>query len=112
VETAALGGLVAQVSTTGNVRLGERNSGTTLDVRNSANANRKISGVADGLIDAGSTEAVSGRQLHASNGRISELESTNQYISVGVDSFSERAEAALLGVASCASPTAIPARKS
>ncbi|EPG2131236.1 ESPR-type extended signal peptide-containing protein [Stenotrophomonas maltophilia] len=99
VETAALGGLVAQVSTTGNVRLGERNSGTTLDVRNSANANRKISGVADGLIDAGSTEAVSGRQLHASNGRISELESTNQYISVGVDSFSERAEAALLGVA-------------
>ncbi|WP_164171026.1 ESPR-type extended signal peptide-containing protein [Stenotrophomonas maltophilia] len=99
VETAALGGLVAQVSTTGNVRLGERNSGTTLDVRNSANANRKISGVADGLIDAGSAEAVSGRQLHASNVRISELESTNQYISVGVDSFSERAEAALLGVA-------------
>lgn len=99
VETAALGGLVAQVSTTGNVRLGGRNSGTTLDVRNSANANRKISGVADGLIDAGSAEAVSGRQLHASNVRISELESTNQYISVGVDSFSERAEAALLGVA-------------
>ncbi len=98
-ETAVLGGLVAQVSATGNVRLGERNSGTTLDVRNSANANRKISGVADGSIDASSTEAVSGRQLYATNSRIWDLENTNQYLSVGVDSFSERAEAALLGVA-------------
>ncbi|HEL4244211.1 YadA-like family protein [Stenotrophomonas maltophilia] len=98
-ETAALGGLVAQVSASGNVRLGEKNSGTTLDVRNSANAERTIRGVADGAIDAASTEAVSGRQLYATNSRISDLESTNQYLSVGVDSFSERAEAALLGVA-------------
>ena len=98
-ETAALGGLVAQVSASGNVRLGEKNSGTTLDVRNSANDNRKISGVADGSIDASSTEAVSGRQLYATNSRISDLESANHYVSVGVDSFSERAEAALLGVA-------------
>ncbi|TIL16289.1 ESPR-type extended signal peptide-containing protein [Stenotrophomonas maltophilia] len=64
VETAALGGLVAQVSTTGNVRLGERNSGTTLDVRNSANANRKISGVADGLLEIGSSDVVNGGQLY------------------------------------------------
>lgn len=98
-ETAALGGLVAQVSASGNVRLGEKNSGTTLDVRNSTNAERTIRGVADGAIDAASTEAVSGRQLYATNSRISDLESTNQYLSVGVDSFSERAEAALLGVA-------------
>ncbi|HDS1653911.1 TPA: YadA-like family protein [Stenotrophomonas maltophilia] len=98
-ETAALGGLVAQASATGNVRLGEKNSGTTLDVRNSANTERTISGVADGAIDASSTEAVAGRQLHATNNRISDLESTNQYLSVGVDTFSERAEAALLGVA-------------
>ncbi|WP_422347212.1 ESPR-type extended signal peptide-containing protein [Stenotrophomonas sp. DR009] len=98
-ETAVLGGLVAQVSATGNVRLGEKNSGTTLDVRNSANANRRISGVADGAVSADSAEAVSGSQLHATNSRISDLESTNQYVSVGVDSLSERAEAALLGVA-------------
>ena len=98
-ETAALGGLVAQVSTSGDVRLGGKNSGTTLDVRNSANANRKISGVADGTLSASSAEAVAGRQLHATNGRISDLESTNQYVSVGVDALSERAEAALLGVA-------------
>lgn len=97
--TVALGGLVAQVSASGNVRLGEKNSGTTLDVRNSANANRKISGVADGALSASSAEAVSGRQLHATNARISDLESTNQYVSVGVDALSEQAEAALLGVA-------------
>ena len=98
-ETAVLGGLVAQVSASGSVRLGEKNSGTTLDVRNNANANRRISGVADGAVSADSAEAVSGSQLHATNSRISDLESTNQYVSVGVDSLSERAEAALLGVA-------------
>ncbi len=99
IETAALGGLVAQVSATGNVRLGERNSGTTLDVRNSVNANRKISGVADGVITASSTEAVTGRQLHTTNSRITSLEDITQYVGIGVDSFSKRAEAGVLGVA-------------
>ncbi|KKF86564.1 autotransporter [Stenotrophomonas maltophilia] len=98
-ETAVLGGLVAQVSAAGAVRLGEENSGTTLDVRNSANANRKISGVADGAVGASSSEAVSGRQLHATNGRISDLEGLAQYVGIGVDSFSQRAEAGLMGVA-------------
>ena len=78
-ETAVLGGLVAQVSATGNVRLGEKNSGTTLDVRNSANANRKISGVADGILNASSAEAVSGKQLYSSNSRISALEGVSQF---------------------------------
>ena len=98
-ETAALGGLVAQVSATGSVRLGEKNSGTVLDVRNSINANRKISGVADGAIDASSVEAVSGRQLHATNSRIASLEDIAQYVGIGADSFSQRAEAGVLGVA-------------
>lgn len=98
-ETAALGGLVAQVSASGDVRLGVKNSGTALDVRNSANANRTISGVADGTLSASSAEAVSGRQLYATNSRISDLENANLYVSVGTDSFSERADAALLGVA-------------
>ncbi|MCU1065352.1 hypothetical protein, partial [Stenotrophomonas maltophilia] len=44
VQATTLGGLVGQVSATGNVRLGAENSGTVLDVRNKANANRKISG--------------------------------------------------------------------
>lgn len=98
-ETASLSGLVAQVSASGDVRLGEKNSGTTLDVRNSANANRKISGVADGVLNNSSDEAVSGRQLYATNSRISHLEGASLYVSVGVDALSERAEAVLLGVA-------------
>ncbi|EPG2417959.1 ESPR-type extended signal peptide-containing protein [Stenotrophomonas maltophilia] len=98
-ETAALGGLVAQASATGNVRLGEKNSGTTLDVRNSANANRKISGVADGLLSASSAEAVSGKQLHSTNSRVSDLEDVAQFVSIGSAPISERAAAGVAGVA-------------
>jgi len=99
VETAALGGLVAQVSTTGNVRLGEKNGGTTLDVRNSANANRRISGVADGLLNASSAEAVSGKQLYSTNSRVSALEDVSQFVSIGAAPTSEPAEAGPVGVA-------------
>ncbi|RTQ90349.1 MULTISPECIES: ESPR-type extended signal peptide-containing protein [Stenotrophomonas] len=98
-ETAALGGLVAQVSASGDVRLGGKNNGATLDVRNSANANRKISGVADGLLSASSDEAVSGRQLHSTNSRVSDLEDIAQFVSIGSAPFSERAEAGVAGVA-------------
>ncbi len=47
-QAVTLGGLVGQVSATGNVRLGEENSGTLLDVRNNKNENRRINGVSDG----------------------------------------------------------------
>ncbi len=93
VETAALGGLVAQVSASGDVRLGGKNSGATLDVRNSANANRKITGVADGILSASSAEAVSGSQLYSTNSRVSDLEDLAQFVSIGSAPFSERAEA-------------------
>lgn len=98
-ETAALGGLVAQVSASGDVRLGEKNGGTTLNVRNSANANRKISGVADGALSASSAEAVSGGQLYSTNSRVSDLEDIAQFVSIGSAPFSERAEAGVAGVA-------------
>ncbi|MGL4691778.1 MAG: ESPR-type extended signal peptide-containing protein [Stenotrophomonas maltophilia] len=61
------GGLVGQVSPTGNVRLGAENTGTSIDVRNKSNAARKLSGVADATLSATSTEAVTGKQLHATN---------------------------------------------
>ncbi|WP_171957490.1 ESPR-type extended signal peptide-containing protein [Stenotrophomonas maltophilia] len=98
-ETAALGGLVAQVSASGDVRLGEKNGGTTLNVRNSANADRKISGVADGALSASSAEAVSGRQLYSTNSRVSDLEDIAQFVSIGSAPLSERAEAGVAGVA-------------
>ncbi|HEJ4267299.1 TPA: YadA-like family protein [Pseudomonas aeruginosa] len=70
-----------------------------MDVRNSANANRKISGVADGLLSVSSAEAVSGKQLYSSNSRISVLEDASQFLSIGVAPTIERAEAGLAGVA-------------
>ncbi|HEL4832175.1 TPA: YadA-like family protein [Stenotrophomonas maltophilia] len=62
-----LTGLLSQTSGSGNVRLGAANSGTVLDVRNSANGSRRITGVADGTLSTSSTEAVSGKQLHTTN---------------------------------------------
>ncbi|MEN5375366.1 ESPR-type extended signal peptide-containing protein [Stenotrophomonas hibiscicola] len=99
LSTTALEGLVSQTAASGNVRLGEKNSGTVLDVRNSADASRKISGVADAALSTTSTEAVAGRQLHQTNGRVSALEEINRYFSVGTDAFSQPAEANVLGVA-------------
>ena len=94
-----LGGLVGQVSTTGNVRLGEKNSGTVLDVRNSAGANRKVSGVADAVLSTSSAEAVSGKQLYSTNSRVSDLEGIAQFVSIGSAPISEDAEAGVAGVA-------------
>lgn len=64
-QTTALRGLINQVSTSGNVRVGAENSGLVLDIRNRSNANRKVTGVADGTLSNSSNDAVTGRQLHA-----------------------------------------------
>ncbi|HDS0949528.1 TPA: YadA-like family protein [Stenotrophomonas maltophilia] len=75
-QATTLGGLVGQVSATGNVRLGAENSGTVLDVRNKANANRKISGIADATLSGTSTEAVTGRQLNTTNTNVTAAQNT------------------------------------
>ncbi|WP_282261128.1 ESPR-type extended signal peptide-containing protein [Stenotrophomonas sp. PS02301] len=62
--------LVSQVSGTGNVRLGAQNTGRTLDVRNQGDLTRTVSGVTDGALSATSTEAVTGKQLHATDGKV------------------------------------------
>jgi autotransporter adhesin len=69
-RATALEGLVSQTAVAGPVRLGAQNTGTTLDVRNKSNANRKISGVADATLSATSTEAVTGKQLAATNASV------------------------------------------
>lgn len=99
VGTGALEGLVSQVAVDGSVRLGERNSGTVLDVRNSMGVDRKISGVADGMVTDSSAEAVSGRQLFATNARVSMIERQSKFVGLGTDEFSERAVAGGFGVA-------------
>ncbi|MEL5920808.1 hypothetical protein, partial [Stenotrophomonas maltophilia] len=59
-----------------NVRLGEKNRGTVLDVRNSANATRTLTGVADGVVSASSYEALYGRQLNATYDTVAAVESS------------------------------------
>lgn len=98
-STGALEGLVSEASVNGNVRLGEKNSGTVLDVRNSMGVDRKISGVADGMVTDSSADAVSGRQLFATNARVSMIERQSKFVGLGTDEFSERAVAGGFGVA-------------
>lgn len=75
-RATALEGLVSQVSATGDLRLGGQNTGTVLDVRNKSNAARKLSGVADGTLSAASTDAVTGKQLNATNTNVTAAQRT------------------------------------
>lgn len=70
----AVSGLVSQVSASGNVRLGGENTGTVLDVRNKSNAVRSITGLKDGALSTTSTEAVTGKQLNATNANVSKAQ--------------------------------------
>ncbi len=68
-----LGGLISQAAADGNVRLGGENTGAVLDVRNKSNANRTLSGVRDGAVNATSTEAVTGKQLNTTNTEVASV---------------------------------------
>ncbi|WP_414616185.1 ESPR-type extended signal peptide-containing protein [Stenotrophomonas geniculata] len=70
----AVSGLISQVSASGNVRIGGENTGTVLDVRNKSNAVRSISGLKDGALSTSSTEAVTGKQLNATNANVSKAQ--------------------------------------
>ncbi len=71
-QSGALGALLGQASPDGAVRLGAGNAGTAVDIRSSSGAGRTLDGVADGRIDAGSDQAVSGRQLFATQQGVEE----------------------------------------
>lgn len=75
-KATALGGLVSQASATGNVRLGGDNTGTVLDVRNKSDAGRKITGLSDGTLSSTSTDAVTGKQLSATNANVTTAQNT------------------------------------
>lgn len=68
--------LVTQTSASSAVRVGGDNTGTQLDIRNRSNANRKLTGVADATLSTTSTEAVTGKQLHATNTAVNTAQST------------------------------------
>lgn len=94
-KATIVSGLIGQVSSTGNVRLGGENTGTVVDVRNRTNASRKISGVADGALSASSTEAVAGKQLFATNQNVTLATSTANAAKTSADAAQIEATAAL-----------------
>jgi len=113
VRVGALEGLIRQDSQAGTMRLGGENSGALVDVRNKANGNRKITGVADAELNTGSSDAVTGGQLAATNGRLSAalesvsealgkitgIETQTQYFKVGGKGPGIAAQAGAVGVA-------------
>lgn len=75
-KATVVSGLIGQVSPTGSVRVGGENTGAVLDVRSKSNANRAITGVADGALSAASTEAVTGKQLFATDQKVTAVTTT------------------------------------
>ncbi len=94
----AASGLVSQTSASSAIRVGGENTGTVLDVRNRSSANRKISGVADAALSTTSTEAVTGKQLHATNQTISTVTSTANAAKAAADAAAARIAAAALAL--------------
>lgn len=77
-QVGAVAGLVGQVSASGQVRLGAENTGTVLDVSNKNGARRRIQNIANGILGASSTDAVTGQQLFATNERVGSAEARNE----------------------------------
>jgi len=65
----SLGGLISG-GPTGGMQLGAENNGSELSVRNKSGWRRVISGVHNADLSAGSTEAVTGQQLFATNNNV------------------------------------------
>ena len=77
-QVGTVAGLVGQVSASGQVRLGAENTGTVLDVSNKNGARRRIQNIANGILGASSTDAVTGQQLFATNERVGAAEARNE----------------------------------
>ncbi|WP_286074099.1 ESPR-type extended signal peptide-containing protein [Stenotrophomonas sp. 59] len=77
-QVGTVAGLIGQVSASGQVRLGAENTGTVLDVSNKNGARRRIQNIANGILGASSTDAVTGQQLFATNERVGAAEARNE----------------------------------
>ncbi|AWH34271.1 ESPR-type extended signal peptide-containing protein [Stenotrophomonas sp. SAU14A_NAIMI4_8] len=90
--------LVTQTSASSAVRVGGDNTGTQLDIRNKSNANRKLTGVADAALSATSTEAVTGKQLHATNTAVTTAQTTATAAKSAADTVAARVDAQALAL--------------
>lgn len=124
LRVGSLEGLIRQDSQAGTMRLGGENSGALVDVRNKANGNRKITGVADAELKTGSSDAVTGSQLAITNAsltsaessiavigaRVSSIEADARHIAVGSPVDDQKAQAGRLGIALGDSAIAAPGK--
>ncbi|PZS87626.1 ESPR-type extended signal peptide-containing protein [Stenotrophomonas maltophilia] len=90
--------LVTQTSASSAVRVGGDNTGTQLDIRNKSNANRKLTGVADATLSTASTEAVTGKQLHATNTAVTTAQATATAAKSAADTVAARVDAQALAL--------------
>ncbi len=120
-KVTVLEGLVREDGPSGSVRLGGNNSGSVLDVRNKSDGKRKITGVAEGALVAGSTEAVTGGQLAATNASVAgaetliadiaaRVDAASRHVAVGTPIDDEKAQAGRLGIAMGDSAVAAPTK--
>ncbi len=63
IKLARMDSLLSQEDAAGVVKIGSGTGGTMLNVSNKDGAARRLTGLADGLVSAGSTDAVNGSQL-------------------------------------------------
>lgn len=84
IEVGMFKGLFSQDGVSGDVCIGEKNSGIVLDVCNSVNVNWKLIGVVDGVVSVSSYEVVNGRQFNVINDKVMIVEGVVRFVGVDV----------------------------
>ncbi|WP_343358075.1 YadA-like family protein [Bartonella schoenbuchensis] len=98
--------LVVQNEGTNVITIGAKVKGNEISIANIEGGARKLSGLADGEVDAGSTEAVTGKQLYKVEQSVKELSSTVATAESGVSGLAEGLNEALGGNADVLKGTA------
>lgn len=96
-KAVALEGLIKQVSVAGDIRMGSENTGTVLDIRNKNDGKRKISGLADAALVSGSSDAVTGSQLAATNERVTSAQNSADNALSKIDGLESKSKYFLVG---------------
>ncbi|MEN4920922.1 YadA-like family protein [Achromobacter spanius] len=93
VSSGAMG-LVKEESGTGEISIAADKGGTVIDMGGTEGA-RKVTGVANGVISADSTDAVNGSQIYALTEKVGEMSAANSYVKV--DGAGDGSDAAVAG---------------
>ncbi|MEN4920923.1 YadA-like family protein [Achromobacter spanius] len=87
-------GMVKEDATSGTISVASDRGGTTIDMAGTEGA-RKVTGVANGVISADSTDAVNGSQIYALTQQVGEMSAASAYVKA--DGASDGSDAAVAG---------------